>query len=77
MKKKIAIRVFLQTTIIYLVVYLFVSFMYWNFNNPFQWVIDLPNMDSSHRACVLSYIIMYYGLSIFIHYSIIKESKQK
>ena len=62
-----------QTIALYIVIYLYSTFVIWKFENPFQWIIDIPTCDDKDRAMILSYFIMYVGISLFVHYQIVKE----
>lgn len=72
MKKTLKYQ-FIGSVIIYLAIYLFRVFVDWNFMNPFDWIIEMPNYSSYARALILISLIFYVSISCAIWYGIIKE----
>jgi hypothetical protein len=50
----------------YAVVYLFYTFIFWEFKNPFQWVINIPSYSGETRFLILFYFIAIHSFQIFI-----------
>ena len=50
------------TLSIYLIVYLCISFCFWEFYNPFEWIINIPKYTSEERFMLLFCIGLYYFL---------------
>jgi Na+-driven multidrug efflux pump len=59
MAKKILAYNLLVSACIYAVVYLFKSFIIWDFTNPIQWVIDIPSYRESVRLLILMCYVLY------------------
>jgi len=55
-----------MSQIIYWFLYLAKSFSIWEFKNPFQWIIDLPNYEIITRVVILLLVPFYYVVIIFI-----------
>jgi len=47
-------------------IYLIKSFIIWELNNPFQWIIDIPTYSESDRFQILFSILMVIGIETFI-----------
>ena len=56
------------TLSIYLIVYLCVSFCFWEFYNPFEWIINIPKYTLEERFFLVFGIALYY----FFIYNIIE-----
>lgn len=50
----------------YTFVYLVKSFCIWNFTNPFQWIIELPNYASEERFVILFFLVAWQVLQIIL-----------
>ena len=61
------------TTFFYTAVYLFKTFVIWEFTNPFQWIIDIPTYTDFNRFMILFYVLFYYTSSIIIIKSNVKS----
>lgn len=48
------------TAILYALVYLTKSFIYWDLTNPFWWIINLNVLSSTDRCLILFYVAFYY-----------------
>jgi hypothetical protein len=59
---------FTITASIYFVVYVAKTFCIWQFTNPFQWIINMPEYTASDRFCILSAAAFYYGTMNVIIY---------
>lgn len=60
--------------IIYIIAYLFKTFVIWEFTNPLQWIVDFPEYTKMFRGFALVYLVF----SVFICFpNILKEDKQK
>ena len=59
----------ISTVIIYAFAYMCNSFIYWNFGNPFQWIIDLPENHDNGRSGILLIYIIYTVVSLMVHYN--------
>lgn len=59
------------TAILCIIAYLIKTFIIWEFTNPFNWIINMPNYDNETRGMIIVFIIMYYG----VLYSILYEAK--
>ncbi len=74
-------RVILYNSIIssinYLIVYLIRSFIIWQFNNPFQWIIDIPTEGREYRMVVLFCVTLYYGILSTLVYGAKDELKKE
>lgn len=57
------------TLILYCIIYLIISFVIWDFYNPFQWIIDIPDYKTEERAGILTGFVVYYA----ILYGVIKD----
>ena len=79
MKKVVSIikRQILLTLFIYLVVYLFTTFVIWEFTNPFQWLINLPTYSNEDRMFILFFYLFYQAVSIATIDTLIKEKNNK
>ncbi len=76
MKKYLAFKKLSIVTIcLYIISYLIYSFIVFEFNNPFKWIINIPTYDNEVRAVLLGYWIIYYVVGYYIIYSEIKEKK--
>lgn len=75
--KDIFKTVFLFTSSLYTVVYMCVTFVIWEFRNPFQWIIDIPTYDLDGRGKVLCCVIFYYLLAFFYAKIFIDMKKKK
>ena len=47
------VRITIFTWIIYMIVWLCMMFINWEYINPFSWIIDIPNESSTYRAKIL------------------------
>lgn len=47
------------TVSIYFCVYIVLSFCWWDFKNPFQWIINLPTYDFIDRFFIIFLLILY------------------
>jgi len=69
MKKRVLIRMFLNTLILYSIVYLVTCFIKWEIFHPFQWVIDIPTKTGTYRTnvffCWFFYTLTNAGLTYF------------
>ena len=74
MKKYLAFKKLAKITIcLYVISYLIYSFIVFEFNNPFKWIINIPNYDNDVRAIIIGYWILYYVVAYWVIYSEIKE----
>jgi len=48
----------------YTIVYLFKTFIIWEFTNPFNWIINLPSYDGVIRFGILFCILIWQGMQI-------------
>ena len=46
------------TWVIYIIVWLCMMFCNWEYVNPFNWIINIPNKDSTYRGKIL----LIYGM---------------
>jgi len=58
--------VFLKYNVItYVIAYLIKTFVIWEFTNPLQWIIDIPEYTDIFRGfmlfCIFASIILYFG----------------
>ena len=51
---------------VYWSIYLIKSFVIWELNNPFQWIIDIPTYDDMQRFLIIFYILFIIGVEVFI-----------
>lgn len=52
---------------LHVAIYLCWSFIFWELNNPFQWIIDMPKYDYGVRASMLiSYIFSHALIRFYI-----------
>lgn len=63
--KKIFITQWLITISLYVFIYLCKTFIYLEFTNPFQWIVDLPKYTVETRSSILFFILLYYCGGIF------------
>ena len=59
MKKKVLMRMFLNTLILYSIVYLVTCFIKWEIFHPFQWIIDIPTKTRAYRTNVFFSCFFY------------------
>lgn len=67
------LKMWLVTITLYTILYFIFSFVQWNFYNPLQWIIDIPNYTELQRFGILSGWILYW----FVLYSLSKEIKKE
>jgi hypothetical protein len=48
------------TLCLYTIFYLFVSFIIFEFKNPFQWIVNIPIYNETNRFHILFSILFYY-----------------
>ena len=78
--KKIFLTQWLITTSLYVFIYLCKTFIYLEFTNPFQWIVDLPKYSVETRSEILCAILLYYGGGVFflwLWYSSHKTEKER
>lgn len=75
MKKRIATQL-LTTISIYAITYLCISFVRFDFINPFQWIINIPKYDNESRFLILFGILFYYAISFIIINNHYKEKNK-
>lgn len=74
MKKLRTILIF--NSIVYWSIYLIKTFIIWEFNNPFQWIIDLNIYSETNRFLIIFYILFIIGVEIAIaKYAMNNEGK--
>lgn len=44
----------------YIIVYIISTFVNWEFKNPFQWIIDLPQYDTEIRLTIIFVFITFH-----------------
>lgn len=71
--RKVLLTHWLTNLIIYTFVYLFKTFVIWEFTNPFQWIIDIPKYSLEDRGLLLTGIIMWQSFQFFVIYINKKE----
>lgn len=59
------------TVLIYTIIYLCISFIIWDFRNPFYWIFNIGNLNPGDRATILFFIVFYY----FVLYTLIYEQR--
>ena len=74
---KIITKHILTTLAIYILCYLFYTFCVWRFDNPIQWIIDIPKQSSGERFLILFFWLFYHVISMVILYAIEKDNKRK
>lgn len=57
--KKFVKQNLLTTFILYVLIYFIKTFVTWEFNNPFQWIIDMPKYEAESRGSILIIYIFY------------------
>lgn len=62
--KTIIKRSLFVSLIIWTAVYFIKTFIIWEFTNPFQWLIDIPNYTQEVRVCILFSYLIYQCVSI-------------
>lgn len=73
---KLFLTVQLSTVILYCIVYLISSFIFFKFLNPINWLLRIPEYTNSERGMLLGGLAFYY----FFAYSIViswKDSEEK
>ena len=65
-------RCLIANTAGYWSVYLCKSFIVWEFRNPFQWIIDLPEYNQDIRFSILFFALFIVGIEGFIINSLSK-----
>ena len=63
---------------VYIILYSLYSFIIWELQNPFLWVLDLPNAENLERVVILMSVLIYQFFMRFIAFIItetIKNSK--
>lgn len=60
---------------IYFTVYMIRAFCIWDFTHPFQWIIDIPKMDTTYRTMLLFYWMIYIVVKNAITIGLIKRQK--
>lgn len=45
--------------LIYTFLYLIYSFIIFEFNNPFQWILDIPNYEKLTRLLIIFYYVLF------------------
>jgi hypothetical protein len=66
--KKVLLYNFLLTLALYAIYYVCRTFVIWKFENPFQWIIDIPTYDYEGRLLILTCYLMYQGIQMFTIY---------
>lgn len=61
---------------IYSIVYLLISFIIWEFKNPFQWIIDIPKYTFDIRICILFGTLLSYITISSLSNEIFKGNKK-
>jgi len=64
-------------SLIYIVIYLITSFTILEFNNPFQWIIDIPSYEEVTRLGIAFYYILYLVIKIAITIKIKEKAISK
>jgi hypothetical protein len=73
--KKTLLYNFLLTSALYTIYYLGRSFVIWDFENPFQWIIDIPIYNYEGRTLILFCYLFYQGIQIFAIYQYLNPDK--
>ena len=73
--KKAIINHSIQTSIIYILSYLYRSFMLFEFKNPFQWILNIPEATIEERGLGLFGFIFYLVFSIGVWFVIISNKE--
>jgi len=71
--KKVFLYHWLTTITLYTIVYLVRTFIIWEFNNPFAWIINMPNYDNETRGLGLFAIAMWQGFQLLIVSGVVRE----
>ena len=51
-------------------IYLILSFCYWDFMNPINFILNIPEMDTTDRSMTLFFYTMYHitiGMAVFMN----------
>jgi hypothetical protein len=67
--KKTIILSLTMSTIIYAFIYMVASFIFWEFKNPFQWIINIPTYSPDGRFAILFFYLFYQGIQFFCIYT--------
>lgn len=62
----------ITTIILYTIIYVCYSFVYFEFENPFQWIVDISSKDIFYRGNVLAIFLTYHMCSLVmwgVHHS--------
>lgn len=75
MKKYLTISAMsiLSSIIIYMLIYMIAVFIRWEFYNPIEWIIDMPNYMPSDRITILFSLICYQIMNLAIAFNILKK----
>lgn len=60
---------------IYFTIYMIRTFCIWEFTHPFQWIIDIPEMNPESRFMLLFFYTLYIFIKSAITSGIIKGIK--
>jgi len=64
------------TASIYLFVYLFYTFVEWRFDNPLEWLIQMPSYDTNKRGLILTGWIMYKIFFVITYLGITERNEE-
>lgn len=61
------------TVCVWTIIYLFKTWVIWEFTNPFNWIIAIPTYDQGDRAGILIGVLMYQGIQMTVAYNVMKK----
>lgn len=77
---KSILKIFLKSQLItsccYGFYYFIKTFAIWKFENPFNWIIDIPTYRTDVRACIIIAVLFWYGILNFLIFINQEESNQ-
>jgi len=68
---------FVITVILYTIVYMITCFVIWEWRNPFEWIIDIPDYKDEARFSILFMWVLYHGIVGRLVYEILKKDKKE
>lgn len=68
---------FVISLMLYIIVYLIVSFCSWHFYNPIQWILNMPSYQSEERFCILFAWSLYWAILVGFTYQVLNDQDIK
>ena len=67
----------LLNMVVYIVIYMIRTYVIWEFRNPFEWILNIPDYSYDTRGQLLCGFVVYYFMLVSASQGVIEKLKQK